>query len=240
MTYLEPLCPVFVLAIVFGLFRLIRRGERMPLILAIAGFFLLLWPPVDWLLSRPLEGRYPIRPLPAGDAEAIVVLSAGISPPHFEQPYSLADADTFDRCEHAAWLYHHWRSVPVLASGGRGPVGEPFSRTMRELLKEAGVPDQMIWTEEQSRSTHENAAFSAGILRKHGISRIALVVEAQSMLRASLCFQREGIQVFPAPSGFRQLEWPVDALPSWKALERNERTLHESLGLVYYSLRGWV
>ncbi len=240
MTYIQPLCPLLLAAAIAGAFRLMRRGERKPIVVALAALFLLLWPPVDWLLSRPLEARYPIRPFPAEPADAIVVLAAGVSPPHFEQPYSLADADTFDRCEFAAWLYRNWRAVPVLASGGAGAIGEPFSRTMRGLLIGAGVPDDRIWTEEQSRSTHENAVFSAEVLRRHGIRRIALVVEARSMLRAAACFEKQGMQVVPAPSGFRQLEWPVDLLPGWKALDQNERTLHESAGLLYYWLRGWV
>ena len=57
----------------------------------------------------------------------------------------------------------------------------------------------MIWTEERSRSTHENAVFGAEILRQHEIGRIALVIEARSMLRAESCFRKQGITVVAAP-----------------------------------------
>jgi uncharacterized SAM-binding protein YcdF (DUF218 family) len=130
----------------------------------------------------------------------------------------------------------------VVACGGLAvKAKQPLSVTMRELLQRAGVPDAMIWTEERSRTTHENAVFAADILRKHGISTIALVVEAQAMPRAEACFRKEGINVIPAPCEFIQFESPLEEfMPSWLAIQRNEGTLHEALGLAWYKLRGWI
>src|SRR5581483_6389830 len=121
--------------------------------------------------------------------------------------------------------------------GGTGLAG----RTMRELLRRAGVAENMIWTEEGSRSTHENAVFGAEILRKHGIQRIVLVVDAQSMPRAEACFRKEGMIVSPAPSEFRTFgPWSEELIPNWKALRTNEITLHEVMGLAWYRLKGWI
>lgn len=120
-------------------------------------------------------------------------------------------------------------------------LGEPFSATMRRLLERAGVPDSMVWTEDRSRSTHENAAYGAQILRERGIGQIILVAEAQDMLRAERCFRKEGLIVAPAPFAFRRFGSASEELiPSWKAVDRNERTLHETLGLGWYWLRGWI
>lgn len=112
---------------------------------------------------------------------------------------------------------------------------------MRELLLGAEVPADMIWIEDRSRSTHENAVFSAQLLRQHGARRIALVVDARSMLRASACFRREGIEVVAAPSKFLYVSATVeDWILGWKAVRGNEITLHETLGLLWYRLRGWI
>jgi uncharacterized SAM-binding protein YcdF (DUF218 family) len=112
---------------------------------------------------------------------------------------------------------------------------------MRELLVAAGVPAETIWIEDRSRSTHENAVFSSQVLRRQGVRRVVLVVEARSMLRAAACFQREGIEVVAAPSRFRYLSATVeDWIPGWKAVKGNEITLHETLGLLWYRLRGWI
>lgn len=241
MSYVQPLCAMLLAVITFGLYRAIRHKRLALLAGGVGALWLLCWPPVDWLLSRPLEARYPVKSLPAESADAIVVLSAGVAPPVSERPYPLPDADTFERCRFAAWLYSHWRPLPILASGGSFQGGEPFSRSMRDLLLGAGVPENMIWTEEHSRTTHENATFSAALLRMHKVQRIALVVEARSMPRAAACFRKEGFTVVPAPSGFREFGPIADEiLPTWKAIARNEVTLHETAGLAWYWLRGWI
>jgi uncharacterized SAM-binding protein YcdF (DUF218 family) len=241
-TYIEPLLPIFLIISSAGLVRLLRcKGSLMP-ILGVLGLVFLSWPPVDWLLSRPLEASYPIHPFPSVSAQAIVVFGSSMSPPIYERPYALPDLETYQRCKFAAWLHRNWQPLPVLACGGPAAKARlACSITMRYLLQREGVSESMIWTEERSRSTHENAAFGAEILRKHGIGTVALVVEAQSMLRAAASLRKQGILVVPAPCEFREIESPLEELiPSWKAVSRNERTLHEAVGLAWYWLRGWI
>lgn len=242
MTYTQPLTLLCLIIISIGLIRQ-RRSKHSALPAAgVITLFLLTWPPIAWLISLPLESKYSVQPFPSGDVQAIVVLSSSVDPPRYERPYPIPDRDGYRRCEHAAWLYKHWQSVPVLASGGSMGAGrQPLSVMMRELLVRAGVPDYKIITEDRSRSTHENAVYSAEILRKRGITSIALVVEAFAMPRAAAAFGHEGMNVVPAPSSFRHFD-PVrdEWIPSWKAMERNEGTLHEMLGLVWYRVRGWT
>ena len=242
MTYSNVLILLFSVVGLMGLARLPRSKRLILPAVSIFGLLLSSWPPVDWLLSRPLEMRYPVGPLPHASAQAIVVLSSNVDAPEYYRPFPLADQDTFARCKFAAWLYRTWKPLPILACGAKGRRGaEPFSQTMRELLEEDGVPEGMIWTDERSRSTHENAVNAAAILRGRGIGTIALVVEAQSMLRAELSFRKQGIAVVPAPSDFRVLG-PAreEIMPDWRALRRNENTVHEAGGLVFYWLRGWI
>ena len=172
-----------------------------------------------------------------------MVLSSSVSLPQVERPYPLAGQETFERCEFAAWLYRQWQPLPVLACGGSEGGHQPaYSVTMRQLLEQSGVPETMIWTDERSRNTHENAVYGAEILRKRGIGRIALVVDAQSMPRAAACFRKQGIEVVPAPCEFHVFGRPLseEIIPNWSAIRRNERTLHEAVGLSWYWLRGWL
>ena len=112
---------------------------------------------------------------------------------------------------------------------------------MRHLLESEGVPRPMIWIESRSMNTHENAAYSAEILREHGAVRVVLVVEASSMPRASRSFRKAGIMVIPSPVRFTQLSWEwSDWLPGWPAIKSNGETLHEFGGLLWYKLRGWI
>ena len=238
MTYTEPLILVFVLIALAGL--VLRR--RALAAIGILGLLLVSWPPVDWLLARPLEAQYSGRLLPASPAQAIVVLSSAMSMPPPSRPYPVPDRTTFGRCEYAAWLFHHWKALPVLICGGpEREGGRPTSSALREILERDGIPETLIWTEERSRSTHENALYGAEVLRSHGIDTIALVVEAQSMLRAEASFRKQGITVVAAASDYR--EWGAlseELMPSWTAIQRNEITLHETLGLAWYWMRGWI
>ena len=242
MTYTEPLTTLALVILWIGICRLPRSRSRRFLILAVAAASLLAWPPFEFLLSRPLESSYriePFRDFPAVDA--IVVFSGGVDRAHFERPYPLADYETTSRCRYAAWMYRK-NPMPLLVSGGIGAGnGPPYAETMRELLTGAGVPPDKIWMEERAHNTHENAAFSAQILRQHGVRRIALVVDARSMHRAAACLRREGIEVVAAPSRFRYLSANLeDWLPGWQAMRGNELTLHETLGLLWYRCRGWI
>lgn len=242
MTYTQPLLLVFSLAAIFGLARVWRCHQKALLVAGIMGLILCGWPPVEWLLSRPLEARYPVQPFrPTPALQAIVVFSAVVSPPLYERPYPQAGYESIERCAYAAWVYRQIGPVPVLACGGGKSSNSPaFAVTMRELLRQAGVPENMIWTEEASTSTYENARFGAEILRSHGIDRVVLVVDARSMPRAAAVLEKQGIRVAPAPSRFRQWDGLRELLPGWKAIRGNEDTLHETLGLFWYKLRGWI
>ena len=242
MSYMEPLILLCSTVALTGLFRLWSdKRSRLPTA-AVAVWLLLSWPPVDWLLSRPLVARYPVQPFrTSASPQAIVVLASTLYPPDYERPYALLSADQFSRDELAVWLHKNWRPLPVLVCGGGSPGVEPMSVIIGRYLQRAGVPASAIWTEEQSQNTHQNAAFGARILRQHQVRSIVLIVDAQSMLRATACFRKEGMEVSPAPSSFREFG-PIsrELLPSWRAIERNEATLHETAGLAWYWLRGWI
>jgi uncharacterized SAM-binding protein YcdF (DUF218 family) len=219
-----------------------RRLRRMPAAVAAAAIFVWGWAPFTAYFARTLEGRYPIRPEPAGDAQAIVVLGGSIYPPDPSQPEILPGYNTYVRCRYAAMLYRRWKPAPVVASGGlivdRGK-GWDVSDVMRHVLETEGVPVSMIWTENQSANTKENAARSAVLLRAKGVRRIALVTEAIHMPRAVRAFEREGLDVVPAPCASRaerfQRTWQEYAIPRPENMVVNQQTLHEWLGLAWYA-----
>lgn len=65
MTYTQPLIVFFLCIALVGLLRLRHCRGKWLAIAGVMGLFVVSWPPVDWLLSRPLEARYPVRPPPA-------------------------------------------------------------------------------------------------------------------------------------------------------------------------------
>jgi uncharacterized SAM-binding protein YcdF (DUF218 family) len=240
-TYSEPILPLLIVFGFVAVFRLPRNGRRTAAIAAMCGFVMISWPPFDWLFSYPLEGHYPVRPIPATPKpQAIVVQSASVNKALFERPYQLPGFETYQRCEFTAWLHSIWPDLPVITSGGSGP--KPSALVMQQFLSRSGVPAEQIIVEGTSQTTYQSAVACARILKDRGITRIALVVEGQSMLRATACFRKQGIDVIPAPSEIRQLgePWQEEILPTWRAIRRNELTLHEMGGLVWYRLKGRV
>jgi uncharacterized SAM-binding protein YcdF (DUF218 family) len=61
------------------------------------------------------------------------------------------------------------------------------------------------------------------------------------MPKAEGCFRKQGLKVVAAPCGFIELYLSWDQLlPRWRAIDQNELTLHEVLGLAWYRVRGWI
>lgn len=245
MTYTQPLTLLFLSMAAAGLYGLRQHRRTISWWIAVFGLLglvVLTWPPAVALIARPLVARFGNTVRPRGEAEVIVVLAGAVNYPTRERPYILMGRDTYRRVQHAAWLFHNWKSVPILATGGPESSGsEAVSVIMRRMLEREGVPSSMIWTEERSRSTYENALYSAKILREHGAHEVALVVEADSMLRAVKCFRKQGLSVTPAVCLFRDGQFgAVALLPGWESMYRQEIILHEGLGLLWYWLHDWI
>src|SRR5215471_53650 len=247
MTYIQPLFPLLLVIAAVGVFNVWRKanGPKPRLLaLGVLGLFLMSSPPVGWLFLRVLEGPYPRRQFPAEDAEAIVVLASDVYPPSPPVPTPRLGNDTSERTLYAAWLYKNSRQLPILASGGTSqPASPPYAMVMRDALLKEGVPVSMIWSEEESHSTYQNALYSARLLKKKGIHRIALVTEAYHMLRAEKSFRKQGLEVVPAACGYRAYGSQIYAhefLPNWEPIAWNEDSLHEFVGLVWYRMHGWV
>src|SRR5262245_15173140 len=161
MSYLEPALPLLLLIGVAGLVGAWRHSAkgRRPWLLTVSliGIFLLSINVVACLVALPLEIWYENDPLPRESAEAIVILSGSANSPTPSRPYAFAGQDTYRRLQHGIWLFKHWKPLPILVCGGAPDEHEPYSETMKRVLESEGIPSHLIWIEDRSRSTHENA-----------------------------------------------------------------------------------
>src|ERR1039458_1332805 len=104
-----------------GLWGLRHSWKTISSWVAVCGFLglvALTWPPAAGLTAQPLVGRYPKEIRPAGSGEVIVGLSGAVNYPTNTRPYVLVGRDTYRRVMHAAWLFHNWKPLPILATGG--------------------------------------------------------------------------------------------------------------------------
>ena len=234
------------LLVVAGLL-LWRRWPRTGRVLAGGGFALLAFLSTNAgarFLVTPLERMTaPLRAPENAGAQAIVVLAAGRMQDAPEYGgRDIPDMIALARLRYAAHLQRR-TTLPVLVSGGAGAdiSGIPslsFGDAMASALREDfGVP--VRWVERQSRTTFENATFSAALLHKDGVRRVLLVTDAMHMARSRAVFERAGLEVVDAPTMFfhDQARSAWAWVPSAEGMRRSWYASYELLGLAWYRLR---
>jgi len=183
-----------------------------------------------WLEDQ--AGPRSIELMPA--ARAIVVLGGAVRGPRAPQRPHPDLGSAADRMWHAARLHRAGKAPLLVLSGGAAREGEvPEAQSMSQFLRELGVPDSAMLLEPGSVTTAQNAANTARLLRARQIDRVLLVTSALHMRRARALFEREGIQVIPAPTDFEVADWPLrllDVVPDAEALEGSARAFKELVG----------
>lgn len=222
-----------------------RRAPRLAALCFVLGFGGL------WLMSLPVTVEWAARVLERETAldradwpnlgqraQAIVVLGAGReqADPGWgsDQPSHIA----LERLRYASRLAKV-SALPILASGGLH-YGQPPSEALlaaEALQRDFATPTR--WLEERSRTTWENALYSAELLKAEGIERIVLVTSASHMPRSRWCFEQNGLEVIAAPMGFVGVPngrpfggW----LPESKAMWQSSLLLNEAVGMLVYPL----
>jgi len=209
---------------------------------------------VAMTLAKSLEWQYlPSAEIPA--AEAIVVLGGGTESADY--PRTMVEVNAAgDRVLYAASLYKDGKAPNILLSGGKidwlDPSEDAQADEMASLLDLVDIPRQALWLQSQSRNTAEDAAFSADLLKEHGVTRILLVTSAMHMPRSVALFEKQGLEVIPAPTDFgvTQQRWQtfwqrnfgsviLNQLPNASRLNMTTNALKEYIGMLVYSLQGW-
>ena len=114
-------------------------------------------------------------------------------------------------------------------------VGVRTSDHMRRLLIAEGVPAEFLVTEDASRSTHENALYTARLLASDTGSKVLLTSDYH-MFRAVRAFRKAGMNVLPRfiPDARKRATYRLLRCQAFL----DEAT--ESLKIVYYFVRGWI
>lgn len=194
-------------------------------------------------LTDYLEEPFPPKAMSVVPVSEAIVLLGGATRGDTHRGQTPDLNQRADRLLHAVALYKGAKAPLVVVSGGSPVGGRSEAAQMRDLLMLMGVPHGAMQLERQSRNTRENAVYSGALLRERGVSRILLVTSAFHMRRAVPLFEKEGFEVFPAPTDYQRL---VDnsLVPGWLPgvgnLARSSEALHEIVGYWFYRWRGWL
>lgn len=202
---------------------------------ALACGWTLLWsiPSASDELRAVLERQHPLQDEAAlPSADAIVVLGGGGG--YGWMANEEVDADDLRGSRTAAgaraWLAG-LAPVVILSGGGVGQNTE--ARRMARAIQHLGVPEAALVLETRSRSTRENASYSAALARQLGIQKILLVTSSLHMPRAVFEFRASGLDVVPVPTpeNARRENWVQRWRPSRGALRRSSRAFKELAAL---------
>lgn len=261
--FLSKLLPLFVYpvgltCVLLALALILNRHKRTQTTLTILALLTLLFASNRWVaysLAQSLEWRY-LPPAELPRAQAIVVLGGGTESKQYPRPDVEVNA-AGDRVLYAAQLYRQGVAPVLLLSGGSigwqdGDGGTPAA-DMAVILKNIGIPESALWLQNRSQNTHEDAVYSAAMLKEAGISRVILVTSAAHMPRSVALFEHEGIDVIPAPVDFTvtQQGWQnlksggwqatlISLLPNTSSLGLTTNVIKEYLGILMYRLQGWL
>ena len=242
-----PLASLVLLALVGVVLAAQRKHHRKGLLLgvtALSALWLLSCQGVAvWLAAHALPQFSPITPemLKARQVQAIVVMGGGIYPQAPEYGQAQPGPATAARLRYGMWLARQ-TALPVAFTGGSGWAASSSIDSEAIVAARVAREDYGIalrWLESESRDTRENARLLTLMLRRDGIDRIALVTDVLHMPRSVLEFERQGLAITPAPTGFvlptrsDLLLW----LPSIDGITVSTRALHEMLGLTVAKLR---
>lgn len=173
--------------------------------------------------------------------------SCGIIPGGFASPDENANGyfnSSADRFIQAVKLYKLGQIKNLLITGGNGKADE---KTFREAawvkgeMKIFGIPDSVIFIEDQSNNTADNARNAKRILDSLQLKPpYVLITSAFHMPRASLIFRNAGLQTVPFPCNYTAGRGGFsfsDLLPTPSGLLAWGSYLKEAVGYLWYKIR---
>ena len=233
--------PLFFLGMAVLVGVVLRRWARglgtLVILVAVVLLYGLSTPLVSTHLSAAVGDGIPLARPAAGDgARAIVVLGGDIRLGTPEYGGDTVGRLTLERLRYAARLQRE-TGLPILVTGG--PISHS-EISLAEAMKETLEDDfraPVRWSDEQARSTFENARYAAELLGQDGIDQVYLVTHAVHMPRALEAFNHWGLEVTPAPTVLSLIgdHFSVfDVLPSTRALLASRYAIYEWVARQWY------
>jgi uncharacterized SAM-binding protein YcdF (DUF218 family) len=194
-------------------------------------------PAVSTRMLQDVEVKPPAKP-DFASAQAIVVLGGGVQLGDGDKVPDTLGAATLQRVYFAAQAYR-WLNLRVAVSGGKLGGAHTGEGSLMKAVLENDFSVPVSWVDDRSRSTIENAFFTADLLKPEMVTTVVVVTQAWHMKRALWSFERAGLHAipWPAPLSYEGPGRIDDFLPSTGALEASYLALHEAIGLAYYRLR---
>ena len=191
---------------------------------------------LDWY-----AGKYQPSPvaLPAGKIYSCGIVAGGFASP--DKAGNAVFNSTADRFIQVLKLFKQGHITHILLAGGNGrkelATFQEATFVKNELVT-MGVPDSVIFVEDKSDNTMENASNSKRILDSKKLTGPYLLISsAHHLPRASVIFRNAGLETVAYPCSYiagRGIGTWKDFIPSLGVLQTWNIFLKESAGYYWY------
>jgi len=241
----EPVGAIWLLMLVGLVYWCVRRQWKFAITLAVPVSLLFLagsTPLAEWLVAA--EERVYAKPLPAGHADAVVVLGGGFYKSDYDT-YAIAFSSGSSRVVTGMELVRS-QVTTNLVLGGSWPVkGQetPVNDRIQRWVASFGLGGVALHNLGFCWNTHDEAIAFKKLQKAHEWEQVYLVTSALHLRRSVAVFQRQGIAVTPIGCDFQAYGTtpaPFSIFPSRSNLNLLALYLHERIGMLVYKLRGWI
>lgn len=225
----------FILFLVLAAIIKRRKLKRIAFIPAILTFIAFGSPALLNLFARKWQPAPVV--LPQNTSYSFAIVPGGFaSPDEKGNGYFNSSSDRFIQ---AVRLFKSGKVTHLLIAGGNGKRNDASFREaawVKKQLMEVGIPDSVIFIEDRSNNTKENAINSKAILDSvHLPPPYVLITSALHMRRAKFLFEKAGLPVVPFPCNYTDGRGPIsfsDFIPNPKTMCAWDLYLKEAVGVI--------
>ncbi|QUS39493.1 YdcF family protein [Tardiphaga alba] len=232
---------------VVGLALVLMNRHRLGTWLVTSGILLLLlfgYSPLANVMLLPLTERFPKWQDDGRAPDGVIVLGGAIDSDSSTARGSLEMNASGERITAMLELAHRYPQARIVFTGGASSLIEQSlseAPVAGDVLRRFGVASERVLLETDSRTTDENASFTARMVHPKPGERWLLVTSAWHMPRSIGAFRKAGFDVEAYPVDWRTRGW-IDAGETFDAashgLARSDVAMHEWVGLISYRLAG--
>jgi len=225
-----------------------RKSWRKPLRWATLIMLLFFTNPAITNLAIKLWEVPPVDFADMPDGADVGVVLTGVTNPLQEPKDRTHFSKGVDRLLHTIQLYHLGKVRNILITGGSGSllhqeVSEAAGMARVALM--AGVKQEHLYVEDQSRNTRENAVNSAVLIKENWPERkVVLITSAFHMRRSEACFAKVGLTPVLFSTDFYSTPWEFNPLalfiPYSGCIDVWSILIREWVGIISYKVAGYI
>jgi uncharacterized SAM-binding protein YcdF (DUF218 family) len=217
-------------------FLLMKKWPKIARFFLLCGILMLgltSWNPVANTLIATVEHDFPVFDTKQ-PVDVVIVLGSGHKDLSNTPTIMALGNSALFRLEEGLRILKANPNAQLFVSGYSGEMTEPHAEVMRRTAIELGVKPDRIKAFPLAKDTEEEANMMKPYLEE---KRAALVTEASHLKRASIFFEKAGVNIIPAPAmylGSEKSDWQIDATANYKS----QRAFYEWLGRTWQWIKG--